>query len=233
MSENDPAGVPAVPPRRDLVALAAEAGVELSAAFTELSALYEEVEARNARNTRGLDLPCHRGCSMCCHESVFLTPLEFFYAWDYVQRRRSDAERAQIVRDGLRLYAQYGAEIAALDAPVPEGASDHFAVAQKVRFACPMLDAHGACRVYPARELLARLFGCSFNDAGGVYGCHLVGAHLGGKTVTLLQARPTARRLAQLPLTGKRQVYPYWIHLLYGEPGPSPEADVSPRPVAG
>ena len=154
---------------------------------------------------------------MCCHESVFLTALEFFYAWHHVQTHLTDEVRAQIVADGLRLHAQFAAEIRALDGPVPEGEVDHFTIAKKIRFACPMLDGAGACRIYPARELLARLFGCSFNANGGVYGCHLVGDHLGGKTVTLLQAEPTARRLAAMPLTGKRQVYPYWIHLLYGD----------------
>ena len=38
-----------------------------------------------------------------------------------------------------------------------------------------------------------------------------------GKTVTLLRVRPTARRLSDLPMTHKRQVYPFYIHALYGE----------------
>ena len=80
----------------------------------------------------------------------------------------------------------------------------------------PLLGPGGACSVYPRRELYARLFGCSFNDAGGVYGCHLVGDHLAGKQVTLLPARATARRLNELPLTELRQVYPFYIHALYG-----------------
>jgi hypothetical protein len=65
---------------------------------------------------------------------------------------------------------------------------------------------------------LARLFGCTFNDAGGLYACHLVADHVGDQTVTLLRARPTWRRLLDLPLTHKRQVYPYYIHLLFGAP---------------
>jgi hypothetical protein len=45
-----------------------------------------------------------------------------------------------------------------------------------------------------------------------------VADHVGDQTVTLLRARPTWRRLLDLPLTHKRQVYPYYIHLLFGAP---------------
>ena len=70
--------------------------------------------------------------------------------------------------------------------------------------------------VYPVRELYARLFGSSFNEDGGVFGCELVGEYLGGRTVTLMRARAAAMRLNDLPLTFKRQVYPWYINLLYG-----------------
>ena len=201
----------------DFARVAASWGIDLPAAFAALAALYEDVDARNATNTNGLDLPCHRGCDMCCHESVFLTLLEFCYVWNYVQEHFTDEERNHVIAEGLRLYGENRALIDLLDQPPPAGERDHFAIAKKIRFTCPMLGADGACRVYPARELLARLFGCSFNDTSGVYGCHLVAAHLAGKTVRLLPARGTARRLHDLPLTDKRQVYPYYFHLLFGE----------------
>lgn len=196
--------------------MAREAGVDLQAALGDLRALYADVDARNQALTHTLDLPCHRGCSMCCHESVFLTPLEFFGVWHHVQTELGDADRQNIIERGLNLYHRHREAIVALDGPLPAGAADHFEVAQKLRFACPMLSAEGACRVYPARELLARLFGCSFNDAGGLYACSIVAEHVGDREVTLLQARPNWRRLLDLPLTHKRQVYPYYIHLLFG-----------------
>lgn len=65
----------------DLHGMAREAGVDLDAAFVSLAALYEDIDARNGTLTQHLDLPCHGGCSMCCHESLFLTPLELFYVW--------------------------------------------------------------------------------------------------------------------------------------------------------
>ena len=200
----------------DLFAWAQDADVELQPAFDKLAALYDEIERRNTALTQDLNLPCHRGCSMCCHESVFLTPLEFFYVWHYVQVHLTDAERQGIIEDGLNLYAKHRLEILALEEPLAAQQRDHFDVASRLRFACPMLSAAGACRVYPAREMLARLFGCSFNEQGGLYACHLVADHVGDKTVTLLRARPTWRRLLDLPLTHKRQVYPYYIHLLFG-----------------
>lgn len=201
----------------DFLALADQEQIDLRAAFSQLRALYDEVDARNVRNTQNLALPCHRGCDMCCHESVFLTPLEFFYAWDWAQRHLPADVRHQIILAGLRLYHQHAALIDAMEAKPPEGASDHFALARQIRFTCPFLGSDGACQIYPARELLARLFGCSFNDDQGIYGCHLVAAHLADKTVTLMPARPTARRLETLPLTFKRQVYPYYFHLFFGQ----------------
>ncbi len=198
--------------------MAAAVGVDLADAVSRLRGLYDEVDARNAANTRDLDLPCHKGCDMCCHESVFLTPLEFFAAWDWAQANLDDATREAVVDEALALYEKNRSLIVALEEPPPAGQKDHVEVARQIRFRCPFLSAQGACRVYPVRELYARLFGASFNEDGGVYGCHLVGAHLGGKTVTLTRARMWAQRLNELPLTGKRQVYPYYFHLLYAAP---------------
>jgi len=203
-------------PNVDLRALAGELGEDLDAALVQLRALYALVDARNAHNTADLDLPCHRGCDACCHESVFLTPLEFFAAWDDVQTTLDDDTRDAIVTRGLALYEEHRERIEALSKPPPEGATDHTELARGLRFTCPLLGEGGACSVYASRELYARMFGCSFNDAGGVYGCHLVGDHLADKTVTLMRVRPVARLLDELPLTYMRQVYPYFIWVLYG-----------------
>lgn len=204
-------------PRIDLDARALAEGVDLRAALARLKALYADVDERNARNTNGLDLPCGRGCDGCCHESVFLTPLEFYGAWDLLQRAYDDETLAYVVDEGLRIYEENRELIESLSAPPQDGEIDHTRAARELRFRCPMLGADGACLVYPMREMLARLFGCSFNDDGGVYGCHLVGAHLGGQTVRLVRARPMAMRVHDLPLTDRQQVYPFYIHQLYGE----------------
>ena len=204
-------------PRMDLEALARKLGVELPPALEDLRALYADVDLRNQGNVRDLDLPCHRGCDACCHESVFLTPLEFLGVWDFVQRELDDAIRDGMVRKGLRLYEENRDLILALLQKPPGGAADHLQIATQLKFRCPLLGRDGLCQVYSMRELYARLFGCSFNDEGGIYGCHLVGAHLAGRTVTLLPVRGTARRLQELPLTFMRQVYPYYINLLYGD----------------
>ena len=202
-------------PKVDLDALARADGVRLREALEALLAFYAEVDALNELNTRDLNLPCYRGCDACCHESVFLTPLEFFCVWERVQDTFEDEERFEVVEKGLKLYDKNRDLIEAFERPPPPGEKDHFSIARNLRFRCPLLGEHGECRVYPVREMYARLFGCSFNDEGGVYGCNLVGERLAGKEVTLLKARAVARRLDELPLTGKRQVYPYYIHMLY------------------
>ena len=203
--------------RVDLHELAAEADVDLDAALTELRAMYDEVDARNAKNTAGLNLPCHRGCSMCCEESVFLTPIEFFGLWKHAQDTLSDEELDEIIASGLAIYEAQRERIEACNRPPPAGERDHFSIAKDLRFRCPYLSDEGACRVYPMREMFGRLFGCSFNDEdGGLYACHLVGKHLDGQTVTFLKARGTARRIDQLPLSGMRQVHPWYLHWIYG-----------------
>jgi Fe-S-cluster containining protein len=202
--------------RVDLGAIASQLGVDLDVALGSLRALYGELDRKNDENTRSLQLPCARGCSACCRDSVFLTPLEFFAAWDRAQRTMADDVLDDVVARGLALYDQHRELILALDAPPPAGAADHTELVAGLHYDCPMLDAAGACRVYEDRELYARMFGQSFNDDGGVYGCHLVGAHLAGKTVTLVRVRQAAKLLGELPLTFKRQVYPYYIHMLYG-----------------
>lgn len=210
----------------DIPALTAACGVDFAAARDQLLALYEEIEIKNARLTPALDLPCHRGCDACCHESVFITPLEFFVVWDWAQTHLSTAKRTEIVAAGIDLYHRNRKVIDALNQP--SAGADHFQLARTLRFRCPLLGSDGACRVYPVRELYARLFGCSFNDAGGVYGCHLVGAHLAGKTVSMLKVRPYALRLDALPLTHKRQVYPYYLHTFFGDDKEAPAPTTAP-----
>jgi hypothetical protein len=203
-------------PRLDLAKLARDQGADLADAYEGLWGLYLEVERRNETNTAELNLPCHNGCDACCHESVFLTPLELFCVWDWVQENYSDRERSEMVRRGLEIYEANRAAILALDEPPPAGERDHFSIARSLRFRCPLLGDDGACLVYPVRELYARLFGSSFSGDGAVYGCHRVGQALSGEEVTLLRVDRVAERLDALPLTSKRQVYPYYLHQLYG-----------------
>jgi Fe-S-cluster containining protein len=219
-------------PLLDLHALAAEAGVDLDDAMARLMAIYDDIDARNARNTADLDLPCHRGCSACCEASVFVSPLEFFTAWHWAQEHLDDEVRDRIVYDALRIYRAQQPVIDALSGPVPEGEDDHTSLAEGLAFRCPILSDEGVCQIYPAREVYARLFGCSFNDDRGVYGCDLVGAHLtsgrfADQEITLVKARENAARLLELPLSRLQQVYPWYFHWVYGgldDPEPPPSS---------
>ncbi len=92
---------------RDLHALAAAKGVNLATALDRLRTLYAETDARNARNTAGMTLPCHSGCSSCCEEMVFLTPLEFYGAWDLLQRTATADVLEEAIVVGLDLYQEH------------------------------------------------------------------------------------------------------------------------------
>ncbi len=204
-------------PMFNVFALPEVQGIDIMAAFASLAALYDQVDAVMEQTTVDLDLPCHRGCSACCRESVFLTPLEFYFAWQWAQGELTDEERDQIINKALALYDIHREVIEAFNEPPPEGEADHFLMAQELRFDCPLLDGEGACRIYPVRELLSRLFGGTFDDKGGIYGCQWVKNHLEGRHVTLLTARTTAQHLHTLPLTDQRQVYPFYFHRLYSD----------------
>ena len=187
---------------------------QLEEAFAQLAALYRSVDAVLSATSSGLDLPCRRGCSACCHESVFLTPLEFLYAWHWAQMELPAAVLEGVVERGLAIYREYQALIEEIDIASHAG-TDAFALVKTLRFACPMLSADGACQIYPVRELFGRLFGCSFLEEGMLYACHLVEAHLHGRALPFLRAPQIAARLNELPLTHRRQVYPYYLHHLY------------------
>jgi hypothetical protein len=205
-------------PRVDIRALTRDVGVDFEQLCDVLLRYYADIDEHNARNSEALDLPCGRGCSACCHEAVFLTPLEFLAAWDWAQQHLSGAQREAAIVAGLALYDKHREAILAFDEPPPDGQADHFLIAQELHYTCPLLAEDGSCLVYPVRELAARLFGVSFNDAGGVYGCLEVGSRLGGQTVTLVSAERACERLLELPFGNKRQVYPYFLHMLYADP---------------
>jgi Fe-S-cluster containining protein len=207
--------------RADLRTLAAQRGVDLDALLAVLDSFYRGIDARNAQNTAALSLPCRSGCDACCKDSVFLTPLEFLGVWDLLQKSVSDPVLTEVVGVGLALYKQHRETITALDQPTLDGEKEHVRLALRLRYPCPLLDSAGTCRVYARRELYSRLFGNSFNDDSGIYGCAQIGALLSGKVVTLLSVRRTAQSLEDLPLTAWRQVYPYYIHALYSGEGRS------------
>ena len=81
----------------------------LQSGFTALAQLYRELDQALQRTTETLDLPCKAGCDACCHQSVFLTPLEFLAAWDWLlymaghKEHSPDHEQNTLVRtiDGV------------------------------------------------------------------------------------------------------------------------------------
>ena len=192
-------------------------GVALQEAFESLAALYRDLDQALERTTASLDLPCKAGCDACCHQSVFLTPLEFLAAWDWLQSELDESELDSIVRAGLRIFRLHQGTIVQLDEPPPEGETDHFSLVESLAFRCPLLSSDGKCRVHPARELYARLFGGTWErQPGALYACHMVSEHLAGKELSLLVSQDWARKLNALPLTHRRTVYPAYIAELYG-----------------
>lgn len=204
----------------DLHGRCAQEGVDLDDALARLRRVYELVDAANHENTAALELPCHSGCSACCEDAVFMSELEFMAIWHFCQTHIDDAERARMVRRSQRLVHENAEAFAAMAERWAHGMFDLTDLAMPLHLRCPILDDEGRCQAYPWRELWGRLFGQSFNDEGGIYGCHLVGDHLIGRQVTLLPARATGRRLLGLPLTRGSQLLPAWVVHWYGPGAP-------------
>jgi len=120
-----------------------------------LAALIDEVFALNDTLVAALDakdpeplrrLPvCRPGCDSCCRlHVVFVTPAEALRIADHVRATRTPAEVEALIA-ALREVAPRVAEMT-----VKERA--------EARVPCPLLDAHGACSVHPARPLLCRAY---------------------------------------------------------------------------
>jgi hypothetical protein len=145
---------------------------------------------------------------------VFLTPLEWFGVVDHMQTHFSPEELTARAEKAIALYHRHRTIIDGFMEPPPPGDKDHFASAQHLKFTCPLLGPDG-CTVYDAREILGRVFGQSFNDDGGIYGCELSGKFFGDAEHTLVRATAWAKRIQSLPLTGYRQVYPWYFAKTY------------------
>lgn len=89
-------------------------------------------------------LACARGCAMCCHLRVAAMPVEVLGVVQYLRGRLSPdalATRVDLVRDTAeRISALPRGQLLSTNIP------------------CPMLDADGACGIYPARPLNCRAY---------------------------------------------------------------------------
>jgi Fe-S-cluster containining protein len=105
---------------------------------------------------------CARGCAMCCHLRVAAMPVEVLGVARYLRR--------QLPPEALELRVARIREAAAAVSALPSGQL------LAVNIACPLLDADGACSVYPARPLNCRAYhsldvaACreSFEDPGNL-----------------------------------------------------------------
>lgn len=187
-----------------------------------MAALYAGIDLEVSARARDKALPCHAGCDACCHEAVFVSAPEFFVVAAELLLRFDAAARRALVAEMERLAERFEDELLLLEALPPGPERDEVAV--RVRFRCPLLDGAGRCSVYAARELNARTFGASWDEAREeAYGCELTHARLrvlgAAEARTLAGARAARRRLiAALAAVGLDppggwpvHLYPWWF----------------------
>lgn len=110
---------------------------------------------------------CRAGCSWCCRQPVFISPLEGAAIHEAVRNaRRTDAVRRRIAAYVAELEARPGAKnaVAAL-LHAARGKARHPSDAQRAAVfgpACPFLDG-AMCSIYPVRPLMCREH-ISFDD---------------------------------------------------------------------
>lgn len=193
-----------------------------------LADLYQRLDHQVRAGSRDRNLPCHKGCSACCHESVFVSAPEFLVVVaDLAQTTR--AVQAQVM-EGMEAAAhRYDDELELLQElpPGPERAE----VAARIKFRCPILSPAGACRVYRWRELNGRTFGQSWDGKmDRPYGCSLTHQAVGRQRLNLVDAwSPRAELVQMFPEATEVHVYPWWFTRhraavlaawAHGEPGP-------------
>jgi hypothetical protein len=204
-------------------------GVEdfsVAQAFALLTDLYGKVDDHAARIAAPLDLLCHAGCSGCCRQSVWMTTLEALFIIHHLQAQHPADVFGALVQQGVLTFEahrerilQFGhAECPGAPALSAEDAAprarplDRILSAKALQFDCPVLDGAGLCRAYPARELRGRLFAVSrLKSRDEYYACDLLGSHLDGREVTLLDAESINAWLHLYPLTSTEQVLPYFL----------------------
>ncbi len=204
-------------------------GVEdftVTQAFALLQDLYAKVDEHAARVAAPLNLLCHPGCSGCCREAVWMTTLEALFIIHTLQHTLPIGELNALVEAAVHTVQtqkdrilQFGhaacpgaPELLGDDATPRARPLDRIISARTLRFDCPVLDPAGMCRAYAARELRGRLFAVSrLKSRDEYYACDLLGHHLDGKEVTLLDAEALNAWLHLYPLTTDEQVLPYFL----------------------
>jgi len=204
-------------------------GVEdfsLEQAFFLLGDLYGKLDAHAEVIAQPLELLCKPGCSACCRQCVFVTPLEALYLMHHMQQHFTALQMACVVTAALKTVELNKERILGFGhvecpgapplspeerAPRPRPL-DRVLSAKTLIFDCPLLDDGGLCTAYPARELRARLFAVSrLKSRDEYYACDLLGKHLDGKTVKLIDAEGVQEIMHRYPLTEGEQVIPYFL----------------------
>lgn len=130
-------------------------GEHVRAGQSVVAAVYAAMAAVQAQ-TAPRAWVCHRGCSTCCHQMIFVTSGEMGEIQAHLQSLARPLRRAVAARI-RKAVAKYRKWFSAIGGSSHPCASDQrWVSAQWEGTPCPLLDARGACSVYPARPIDCR-----------------------------------------------------------------------------
>ncbi len=126
-----------------------KAGISEKSIMVICEQLYHSIDQLNISFTdqccqRKLPVDCKKGCSYCCHQSVFAVPHEVFYMMQYMEKSLTGN-----MRDGIRVATK-----------VKNGRTGKMTMQQLLHYkeACPLLDDTGQCIAYDARPMACRIY---------------------------------------------------------------------------
>lgn len=90
-----------------------------------------------------INVDCKKGCSFCCHQSIWVLPYEIYHMYEYIKANFSAREKSEMIK---KTKAK---------AKITSGLTANEFLHYK--HPCPLL-VDGACSVYPSRPIACRIY---------------------------------------------------------------------------
>lgn len=171
---------------------------------------------------------CAAGCGQCCelHRALIrVYRSEWELVHDYLIATQSEAELDALVRGFWERFGPYLPVLEDLQARLDMGDRPH-PTPTELPLRCPLLDAQGACSVYPVRPAICRGYGLFTLEREGyadVFACSMqreaLAAQAGdGPRLRLPSFGPLYQKVADLCEDETKRLIPLWFARAFPRP---------------